>query len=47
MRDTKNFANEFQTAVSGFALALFGMGFAFFAAPALAKLPSLLPVFLA
>lgn len=47
MQDTKNFANELQTAASGFVLALFGMGFVFFAAPALAKLPPLLPIFLA
>ena len=43
MQDTKNFANELQTAVSGLVLAVSGMGFVFFAAPALAKLPTLLP----
>lgn len=43
MQDTKNFANELQTAVSGLVLAVSGMGFVFFAAPALAKLPMLLP----
>lgn len=42
MQNTKNFANELHTAVSGLALALCGMGFVFFAAPALAKLPTML-----